>query len=146
MRRTAQATPGHVWSIATDIDSWPDTISGIDAVEVLAGSGFDVGTRWRETRTLLGKQATEEMWVTAVEEGSSYTVEAESRGVRYISVFTFRAAGDGATEIELSFTGQPTGAVAKALGAIAGPVASRSAAKALQGDLDDLAVAAERAD
>ncbi|HET7328323.1 MAG TPA: SRPBCC family protein [Nocardioidaceae bacterium] len=143
VRRTAQATPPRVWSVATDIDHWPETMSGIDAVEVIAGSGFDVGTRWRETRTMSGKQVTEEMAVTAMEDGRSYTVESGGRGAHYVSVFSFLPAGNGATEIELSFTLQPTSAVARMLDRLAAPLTRRTLVNGLQGDLDDVAAVAE---
>jgi len=144
VRRVAQAGPGRVWAVATDIDSWPETMSGIDRVEVLASPEFGVGTRWRETRTMLGKQATEEMWVSAVDEGRSYTVAAESHGTHYLSVFTVTPVGDGSTEIELTFTGEPAGRLAKVLAAVTGPLARRSVAKALARDVDDLVAVAER--
>lgn len=143
VRRNVQASPARVWSLATDIDRWPETMSGIEGVEVLAQPDFGVGTRWRETRTLMGRQATEEMWVTALDEGRSYTVESDSHGAHYVSVFTFRP-DDGGTDIELSFTGQPSSGVAKVLATVTGPLARRSVTKALQQDLDDLAAAAER--
>lgn len=143
--RTAAADPARVWALATDIGSWAQTMSGIDAVEVLERPEFGVGTRWRETRTMMGRPSTEEMWVTAVEEGRSYTVEADSHGAHYTSVFTFRPAGAGGTEIELTFTGEASGRGARLLSALTAPLARRSVAKALQQDLVDLARAAEQA-
>jgi carbon monoxide dehydrogenase subunit G len=142
VHRSVQASPARVWSSATDIDRWSETMSGIDAVEVLDKPDFGVGTRWRETRTLMGRQATEEMWVSAVDEGRSYTVESDSHGTHYVSVFTFRPTDTG-TDVEMSFTGEPSSPVARVLAAVTGPLARRAVAKALQQDLDDLAAAAE---
>lgn len=144
VQRTVQASPERLWSVATDIDRWAETMSGIDAVEVIDKPEFGVGTRWRETRTLMRRQATEEMWVTAVDEGRSYTVESESRGARYVSVLTLRPTGTG-TEVEMSFTGEPGNRLAKMLATLAAPLARGAVVKALQQDLDDLATAAERA-
>lgn len=143
-QRTVQAPTERVWALATDIARWPETLSGVDRVEVLSGDGFGPGTRWRETRTMLGRQATEEMWVTAVDPGRSYTVEAESHGARYVSTFTFTATTPQQTEVVLTFGAEPQGTVAKVLAKVTGPLASRSVAKALQKDLDDLAAAAEK--
>lgn len=144
VHRTVKASPSRVWDLATDIERWSTTMSGIDAVEVLAVPEFDVGTRWRETRTMMGKKATEEMWVSAVEPGRSYTVEAESHGTHYVSEFRFEPVGEDGTRIDLTFAGQPSSGVARAVAAVTGPLARRSVAKALQRDLDDLAAAAER--
>ena len=79
--RAIAAPPERVWAVITDLGGAADVMSGIDSVERLDdGAGFGVGTRWRETRTLFGRQATEILEVTAVDAGRSYTVEAESRG------------------------------------------------------------------
>ena len=66
-----EAPAEQVWAVITDLANSPQVISGIDAVEILGGPPeFGVGTRWRETRTMLGKTATEEMEVSAVDPGS----------------------------------------------------------------------------
>ncbi|MDQ4006766.1 MAG: SRPBCC family protein [Actinomycetota bacterium] len=144
-RRTVDAPAERVWAVATDIGGWERTISGINQVELLSDGDFGTGTRWRETRTMFGREATEEMWVTAVDPGRSYTVEAESHGAHYVSTFTFTATTPEQTEVALTFDAQPQGTVAKVLAKVAAPVAQRSVAKALRQDLDDIAVAAERA-
>ncbi len=61
MDRTISAPSGRVWDLLTDLARAPRIISAIDGVERLKdGDGFVVGTRWRETRTVFGRQATEE--------------------------------------------------------------------------------------
>lgn len=144
VHRRVQAPVEEVWRIATDLESAPRVIRGIDAVEVLTPGPFGVGTRWRETRTMFGRSATEELTVSAVDPGRSYSVEATSSGVHYRSTFSFAPAAEGATEATMTFGGRPTTTVAKVLGALSAPLASRSVAKALRADLDDIAAAAER--
>ncbi|MFC5381216.1 SRPBCC family protein [Aquipuribacter nitratireducens] len=144
VHRRVQAPVDEVWRIATDLESAPQVVRGIDAVEVLTPGPFGVGTRWRETRTMFGRSATEEMTVSAVDPGRSYTVEATSSGVHYLSTFSFAPAGEGATEATMTFGGRPTTRVAKVLGALTAPLATRSVEKALRADLDDIAAAAER--
>ena len=143
-RRTIQAPAERVWELATDIAGAERTMSGIDRVEMLSEGAFGPGTRWRETRTMFGRPATEEMWVTAVDEGRSYTVEAESHGAHYVSTFTFTAVSPDRTEVVLGFDARPLSTVTKVLAKVNAPLASRSVTKALQKDLDDLAAAAER--
>jgi uncharacterized membrane protein len=143
-RRTIQAPAEQVWALATDVRHWPDTITGIDRVEVLSEGDFGPGMRWRETRTMFGREATEEMWVTATDPERSYTVEAESHGAHYVSTYTFSQTAPEQTEVVLTFSGRPQSRVARVVATVTGPVASRSVAKALQKDLDDLAAAAER--
>ena len=142
-RRTIHAPVERVWARATDIAGSPETISGISRVEMLSDGEFGVGTRWRETRTMIGREATEEMWVSAVDPGRSYTVEAESHGAHYVMTFTFTGLGPQQTEAVLAFDARPQGTVAKVLARLTAPLAQRSVSKALRRDLDDLAAAAE---
>jgi carbon monoxide dehydrogenase subunit G len=141
--RTIQAPVERVWELATDIAGSEQTMRGIDRVEMLSEGAFGPGTRWRETRTMFGRAATEEMWVTAVDPRRSYTVEAESHGAHYVSTFTFTATSREETEVVLSFDARPLGTVTKVLATVTAPLASRSVGRALRRDLDDLAAAAE---
>nr|WP_294692750.1 SRPBCC family protein [uncultured Friedmanniella sp.] len=142
-RRTIGAPIEKVWAVATDVERWPELIGGIEKVELLTDAPFGEGTRWRETRRMFGRAATEEMWVADIEPGRSYTVAADNQGVRYISTFTFTTAGAEHTVAVVTFTAQPRTKVARVLGTIAGAVAARGVAKTLQDDLNDLATAAE---
>lgn len=84
-----------VWSLITDIEHSPEVISGIRSVERLDdGDGFGVGTRWRETRVMFGRSASEEMTITAVDPGWSYTAEAGSS--RFSGVWPVHGVGHAA--------------------------------------------------
>lgn len=145
LEREVAAPADVVWGLLTDLDRSPEVMSGIDRVERLDdGEGFDVGTRWRETRTMFGRTATEEMQVTAVEPGRAYTVEADSAGTHYQSVLTVEPTGPAACRLSMSFDAQPAGAAAKVLAATLGKLFERATRKALQADLDDIAAAAEQ--
>ena len=143
--RTVDAPVETLWSLATDLEHWPAVVSGIERVEVLEGEGFAVGTRWRETRRMMGREATEEMWVTEVRPGRSYTAEADGPGVRYVTTWTFEPEGPDRTAVTFTFGALPTGALAQVFLTVAGGLGMRSVRKAIRGDLDDLAAAAERA-
>jgi uncharacterized membrane protein len=143
VRRHVAAPVERVWAVTTDLGSAPQVVRGIDAVEVLTPGDFGVGTRWRETRTMMGRSATEEMTVTAVEPQRSYTTEAVRPGVRYVSTVAVAPAGDG-SELTMTFGARPTSALVRLLAAVTGPLGRRAVAKALEKDMADLAVAAER--
>ncbi|MGI9263993.1 MAG: SRPBCC family protein, partial [Gammaproteobacteria bacterium] len=55
----------NVWAVITDIENCVGRISSILDIEVLEKpeTGF-VGFKWKETRKMFGKEATEVMWVT----------------------------------------------------------------------------------
>lgn len=143
VRRHVRAPLERVWELATDLEHAPEILSGVDRVEVLTPPPFGAGTRWRETRTMMRREATEEMWVSEVDPLRSYTVEAESHGVHYVSTFRFEPGEDG-VELSLLFSGRPQGTATRVLAAVTAPLARRSVRKALGQDLDDLATAAER--
>lgn len=142
LTRHVAAPPERVWDLATDLARAPQTLSGVTRVEVLTPGPFAVGTRWRETRTMLGRDATEELAVTAVDAHRAYTVEAEASGAHYVSTFTFEPSAAG-TDVTVTFGARATTGVARVLAALTGPLARRSVEKALRGDLEDLARAAE---
>ncbi len=142
-RRTIGAPIEKAWALATDVERFPELVGGVDRVELLTDAPFGEGTRWRETRRMLDREATEEMWVAEIDPGRSYTVEPENHGARYVPTFTFRATGDAQTEAVVTFGAQPRTALAKVLATVNSAVAARAVAKTLQGDLEDLGSAAE---
>ncbi len=140
---TIAASPERVFEVATDLSGLPETMSGIDSVEVLSDGPFGEGTRWRETRTLYGKQATEEMWVTGFDPPRSYVVEAESHGARYRTGITFVPEGDG-TRVTFGFGARPLTFAARLFSVFSG-LMLKSVKKTLEQDLEDLKRAAESA-
>ena len=133
-----------VWSLITDIENSPEIISGIDSVERLdEGAGFVVGTRWRETRTMFGKSASEEMTVTSVEPGRSYTTEAQHGKAHYTSALTVEPRGESACVLSMHFDAEVSGLLNKTLGAVVGKIFEGSTRKLMQQDLADIAAAAE---
>ena len=142
--RTVAAPADVVWSILIDLDGSVDAISAIQSIEILSdGEQFGVGTKWRETRTMFGRQATEVMWVTDVDPGISYVVEAESNGARYTTVMKVLPSGDDTCELSMEFGAEAIGTMARVMGATVGKLFESATRKALAQDLDDIAVAAE---
>lgn len=132
----------HVFEVMTNIASWPDTISGISKVEVLSDGEFAVGTRWKETRTMMGKDFTEEMWVSELEPFSQYVIEADSRGARYRTEFKFKAIDNYTTDVTMDLKVTPITFAAKLMAPLSFFMKG-SLAKILQKDLDDARVACE---
>lgn len=137
------ASPQSLWAVISDIENATERISGIDKVEILEKpeSGLP-GLKWRETRTLFGKQAVETMWITEAEENHYYQTRAENHGMVYISRM-FIAEENGQTYIGMSFEGKPQTFGARIIGALMMPFFKKATKKAMLQDLQDIKIAAE---
>lgn len=133
-----------VWEILTDIEGSVDKISAIEKVEILSDdTRFGVGFAWRETRTMFGRTATEEMVVIEITPGEEYAVEADPDGSNYRSVMSVAVTGDRTSTVSMEFGAYPKGAFARLMGATVGRLFIGSTKKAIAADLDDIATAAE---
>jgi carbon monoxide dehydrogenase subunit G len=141
--RDVSVSPEELWGLITDLDRSPNVISAVTSVERLDdGAGFEVGTKWRETRLIFGRESTEVLEVTEMDQGRSYTVEADSGGAHYRSVITVEPAPAGST-ITITFGAEAAGAVSKVLAGTIGRLFDGGTRQALVQDLDDIAVVAE---
>jgi carbon monoxide dehydrogenase subunit G len=133
-----------VWAVITDLDHSAETLSGVQRIERMDdGAGFGVGTRWRETRTMFGREATEQMEVVAIEPGTSYTVVAAGGSTAYASVLQVAPVADGTSRLTMTFSAQPSGVTTKLLAATVGRLFQGATRKMLEHDLADIAAAAE---
>ncbi|MGL1902861.1 MAG: SRPBCC family protein [Fibrobacterales bacterium] len=127
-----------IWKVVTNIDGSPQVISGIESVEIIEGiSATMEGLKWKETRTLFGKTATEVMWVTGVEKKSYYTVEAESHGSKYYTDVRLTPNGSQ-TILTMEFEGVPQTLGAKCMWFFMGFMFKGATKKALRQDLEDI--------
>ena len=90
-----EAPVDQVFAAFTDIEHNAGRVSGIKNVEVLSTGEFRLGTRWRETREIMGRLDDAEMEVTAFEKGRHYTITHYKAGAKIDTVFTFAPEGDG---------------------------------------------------
>lgn len=143
-RVSIDADRKQVFHVFCDLDNAAANVNAITRLEVLEGPAqLALGTKWRETRTMFGREATEEMWVTGFEQDTSYVAEAESRGTHYRSEYRFIPEGSG-TRVDMSFEGTPLTFGARIAGLV-GVLFAGAARKALHQDLVDLKRACEAA-
>jgi hypothetical protein len=123
---TIVAAPiGRVFEGFTDLEHGAERVSNIQKIEVLTPGGFELGTRWLETREVLGQLDSAEMEVTAFERNRTYTITHHKGGARIDTVFTFEPLKDS-TKVRIEFVldshGFPPGLLAPLGWAIAGTV------------------------
>ena len=131
------AEPPAVFAVFSDLDAVEANITGITKVDLLAGPAkMAEGTKWRETRTMFGQEATEVMWVTHIQQNASYVVEAESRGMHYRSEYLFTPEGSS-TRVDMTFEGEPLTFGAR-LGSVFAKLFAGATKKALHKDMLEL--------
>lgn len=138
------APPDRVFAAASDFRGAADRISAITKMEVLTEGPIGVGTRFRETRFMFKREATEEMTVKTFDPPNGYALGAESCGCRYHTEFRFRPNGSG-TDVNLSFDAQPLSFVAKIMSFLLMPFMKKACVKACEQDLEDLKASLESA-
>lgn len=125
-----------VFRVFTDIEHGPDHVGGIRKVEMLTPGVVHLGSRWRETRDILGRPDSAEMEITAFELNKMYTITHHKAGVRIDTTFWFAPEREGtkvSVEFELDGGGVPPGMLAPLGWAIGGKVE-----RVLSEDLVDL--------
>lgn len=143
LTRDIAATPERVWAVLTDLESAATTLSQVTHIEVLTPGPYGVGTRWRETRRMLGREETQEMWVAASDAPREQVILASAGGVDYTTTFTLEPIAAG-TRLTMRFAGESKaqGRLARVAWAVLGPLGMRITRTAMTGDLDDIAAAA----
>jgi uncharacterized protein YndB with AHSA1/START domain len=142
--RIVHASPEEVWRVLTDLEGAPSTLRGVSRVELLDGAPYDVGTRWSETRKILGKEETQTMEVTGCDPPHRTVVESRAAGVLYRTVFTLEPVDEG-TELGVCFGAShpdPT-LLQRVTVAVFGRVGAALTSRLLAQDLEDIARRAE---
>ena len=133
-----------VFALFTDVHSFQANVKAINKIEVLSDdkTGIGKGTKWRETRTMFGKDATEILWFSAFAPNQRVVISAFSCGTEYNTTYTFTEV-DGGTEVTLTMAMKPKTLLAKILGFI-GRFMVWPMIKELETDMDDVKKIAER--
>jgi carbon monoxide dehydrogenase subunit G len=136
-------SPEAAFEVFSDLERAAQRIPAIKMIEILRpGIGpagpVGKGTRWRETRVMFGKEATEEMEITAFDPPRGYTAEAHSHGMHYITGFEFRPVAAGETEVQVRFECRPETFSAKVMGVVMGPLMKGMIRKCFKADMEAL--------
>lgn len=134
--------PEEVFEVFVDIPRSPDHVQAITRVEMLTSGPVVPGTRWKETRSMYGREETLELEISELVRPDHYVVQADAHGTRYVTRFDFTPSGEG-TQVKLSFDATPRTALAKLMGVLT-KMMLRSFSRSMQKDLEDLKAAVER--
>lgn len=131
-----------VFALFTDLPNAAGRVQSIRHIELLTSGPVGAGTRFRETRIMLGTEQTEEMEIVAFDPPHNYTLQCISCGTEYRSQFRFLPCERG-TQLEQEFTTRPLTLVAKLLSPLS-TIMFSPVKQSLHHDLRDLKQIAER--
>ncbi|HKB15566.1 MAG TPA: SRPBCC family protein, partial [Planctomycetota bacterium] len=117
-------------------------IKGIQRIEMLTEGPVRVGTRFKETRKMFGKEATVTMEVVTFDPPHGYALGAEDHGCRYRCEFKFTPHAGG-TRVEMTWEGTPLTFFSKVMGLLMAPMMKGMASKCVEQDLTDLKASLE---
>jgi len=142
MTKRIAAPVDTVFDVATDIEHAAEHIRGIDKIERLTPGPVGIGTKWRETRTMMGRQDTETLEVVAFDRPHSYTIGCDSCGAYFKSTFRFTPVGNE-TDVTLEVDLEARSTFARLMAPIGRMMFNATMGKCLEADLEDIKNAAE---
>lgn len=131
-----------VWKCITDIERAHERIPAIRRIEILSPQRHGLGLRWRETRIMFGKEATEVMEITQWRPPHEYVTSAQSHGSDYRCTLSVAPTAAGSM-LSFHFTATPLTLTAKVMGTLMAPLLRGAITKALQGDLNAIKASCE---
>ena len=144
--RRVQATPAAVWEVLTDLSRAQERMSQITDLQVLTPGPYALGTRWRETRRMMGASETQELVVVDNDPHRRTVLEARDGGTLYRTEMILESLdGSAATLLTCRFSADVTdpGRLQRLALKVIGPLGAKLTEKSLRTELDDIATAAE---
>jgi hypothetical protein len=131
-----------VFDVASDLANAAEHVRGIEKIELLTPGPIGVGTKWRETRKMMGREATETLEITAFDRPRSYSVGCTSCGCYFESTFRFVPAAAG-TKVTLDVNTRALTLFAKLMSPLGNLMMGKTFRKCLNDDLEDVKRVAE---
>lgn len=138
IKKTINAPVGFVFSTISDIHRFSEAVPDIINIEMLSDITSGIGTRFRETRLMNGKEASTELEITEYEENRLIRLVAESHGTVWDSVFTVHE-NEGKTELILVMEAKAY----KLMSKLVNVLMKKMMRKALENDMDAVKVYCE---
>ncbi|MEM7361282.1 MAG: SRPBCC family protein [Pseudomonadota bacterium] len=120
-----------VFKVIADCSQYAIAVPHILETEILSDTKSGVGTRFRETRDMNGRQATTEIEISELEENRLIRFMSDSGGTTWDSLYTF-SEEQGQTSMTLVMEARPY----KLLARLFNPLIKGMVQKALESDMD----------
>lgn len=146
LSRRVSAPPAAVWEIVTDLDRAVERLSQVTDLHVVSDGPYAVGTRWRETRRMMGASETQEMVVVDNDPLRRTVTEAVDGSTRYRTTLLLESLdGSSGTLLTVTFEAHVSdpSRLQRLAVKVVGPLGVKLTEKSLRTELDDIARAAE---
>ena len=137
--RRIEAPVDLVFRTVAQIERFSEAVPHILRVEFLSEVKSGVGARFRETRMMMGREASTELEVTEYVENERVRIVSEAGGALWDTVFTVAPDGQG-TELQMVMDAQPRIMSAR----MTMPLIMGAVRKAVERDLDAVKAFCER--
>ncbi len=147
LSRRVSAPPSAVWEVLTDLHQAQRRLSQVTALQVITDGPYAVGTRWRETRRMMGASDTQELVVVENDPLRRTVTEAVDASTTYRTTMLLESLDESAaTLLTVTFEAtvkDPTRLQRLAL-QVVGPLGLKLTERSIRTELDDIAAAAEQ--
>ena len=130
-KRNIAAPVDRVFETVAHIENFQKAVSHITDVEFLSETRSGVGTRFRETRLMRGREATTELEVTEYTPNERVRLVSDAGGTIWDTVFTVQAS-NGGTELSMEMEGKPYRLTSR----LVNPLISGMVGRAVESDMD----------
>ena len=137
--RSIEAPVDVVFRTIAQVEQFSQAVPGILRVEFLSEVKSGVGARFRETRMMMGREASTELEVTEYVENERVRIVSEAGGALWDTVFTVARDGKG-TELKMVMEARPQTLSAR----MTVPLIIGTVQKAVEQDMDAIKSFCER--
>lgn len=139
---TIAAPPAQVWDVITDVAHAEDVLRSVSESRLLTEGGYDVGTTWRERRTLFGHHGPEQIQVVESQPHRRTVVEAEVGNDIIRTAYRLTPSRPDATGTRLAMTTtvemSHRSALSRAMWSMFGGFSYERTRRVLEHDLEDI--------
>jgi hypothetical protein len=104
---TINAKKDEVFNAFSDLKNLANNVEAIISIELLTPGEIGIGSKFKETRVMFGKESSETMEITQFSSPDYFKEEAQSNGMHYVTEWRF-IGEDNNTTVSIDFSGTPT--------------------------------------
>jgi hypothetical protein len=104
---TINAKKYEVFNAFSDLKNLANNVEAIKSIELLTPGDIGIGSKFKETRVMFGKESSETMEITEFSPPDYFKEEAQSNGMHYVTEWRF-IGEDNNTIVSIDFSGTPT--------------------------------------